>query len=101
MRQLSSGMVRRTPDDIRQLVCEGRWQRKHLAAVQQNFGDDLLFDALFGAFTDTSRPQHAFQDQQLAGRYLVQLRPTCHLSLALAIRQSLATWNLSIEELRV
>src|SRR5262245_39468854 len=89
-------MVRRTPTEIRQLVCEGRWQRKHLAAVQQEFGDDLLFDALFGVFTGGS---HGFQDQQLAGQYLLQLRPSCQLPVAVAIRQSLAYWNLSIEEL--
>jgi len=89
-------MERRTPNEIRQLVCEGRWQRKHLTAVQQQFGDDLLFDALFGAFADDA---HGFQEQQRAGRYLIQLRPSCRLPLALAIRQSLPHWNLSIEEL--
>jgi len=88
--------MRRTPTEILQLVCEGRWQRKHLAAMQQQFGDDLVFDALFGVFTGES---HGFPDQQLAGRYLVQLRPNCHLPLALAVRRSLAHWNLSIEEL--
>jgi hypothetical protein len=91
-------MIRRTPTEIRQLVCAGKWQRKHLLAVQQQFGDDLLFDALFGVFAGGS---HSLQDQQLAGRYLIQLHPNCHLPLALAVRRSLAHWNLSVEELPV
>src|SRR5690348_5990033 len=35
-------MMRRSPSEIRQLVCQDRWGRKHLLLVQREFGDELL-----------------------------------------------------------
>lgn len=92
-------MTRRSPSEIRQLVCDGRWGRKHLLVVQREYGDESLFDALFGVFTDHSRPDTVFQDQQIASRHLLELCPACHVPLEQAIRSSLRQWNVSIEEL--
>jgi hypothetical protein len=87
-------MMRRTASEIRELVCGGRWKRSHLLAVQREFGDQLLFDSLFGVFTEA----RTYPEQQIAGRHLLELQPACSVALEQAIRLSLPNWNLSVEE---
>ncbi len=92
-------MKRRPPSEVRRLLCEGRWQRKHLLSLQKKFGDAFLFDVLFGVFTEPSEPVQHYHNQEVCGRYLCALRPPCHLPLKVALRDSLPRWNLSVEQL--
>lgn len=86
--------MRRTASEIRELVCGGRWNRSHLLAVRCEFGEALLFESLFGVFTQP----HTYLEQQIAGRHLLELQPACAVPLEQAIRLSLPNWNFSVEE---
>lgn len=90
-------MQRRSAAEVRELVCNRRWQRKHLLSLQKQFGDEHLFDALYSSFTDL--PEHRYFDQLVCGQYLLELHPSCPLPLKQAIRNSLANWNLSVPQL--
>lgn len=89
----------RTATELRQLLYERRWQAKHFQAVQRDQGDEVLFDALFGVFTNTPRPTEGYRDQILAGELLCELRPACRLAVQEAIRYSLPHWNFSVPDL--
>jgi len=56
-------MKRLSPDELRQLIIEDKWTLKHRRVIQREFGDELLFEALFGAFTEIRRPEHIYRDQ--------------------------------------
>jgi hypothetical protein len=92
-------MEQREPSEIRKLLYEGRWQLKHLLSMRTQFGDEFLHDTLIGAFTDSVEPDHHYQHQQVCGRYLLELCPSCHLPVKQAMRSALAKWNLSVEQL--
>ena len=89
----------REPSEIRKLLYEGRWQLKHLLSLRKQFGDAYLFDALIGAFTDLSEPAHNYQRQEVCGRYLLELCPSCQMPVKQAMRSTLARWNLSVRQL--
>lgn len=92
-------MRTRSAQEIREKFYARHWRERELRLVQEQLGDELLFDVLYGVFLDTNRPDAQFEDQQVAGMLLYDLKPVCHLPLKLAIRQSLDTWNRSVEEL--
>ncbi|HUF62017.1 MAG TPA: hypothetical protein VMN36_08075 [Verrucomicrobiales bacterium] len=84
-------------NEIRQLVSDGRWKRRHLESLRKEFGEQALFDALFSAFTQ--EPQVPHREQEPPAKYLLQLRPQSEGDLPTLIRRTLRGWNLSIEEL--
>ena len=90
-------MTARSPDEIRKLVSAGKWKRKHLEALRRDFGDQILFDALFSAFTQ--KPLVPYAEQVAPGDYLLELKPRGEHDLQSLIRASLLGWNLSIEQL--
>ena len=92
-------MEQREPSEIRKLLYEGRWQLKHLLSFRKQFGDALLHDALIGAFTDSSESAHHYQRQEVCGRYLLELCPSCQMPVKQAMRSILARWNLSVRQL--
>jgi hypothetical protein len=92
-------MEQREPSEIRRLLYEGRWQLKHLLSLRKQFGDALLHDALIGAFTESSEPARHYQHQEVCGRFLLELCPSCQTPVKAAIRSTLARWNLSVRQL--
>lgn len=87
----------RSPDEVRKLVSSGRWKRKHLEALRWEFGDQVLFDVLFSAFTQ--RPPIPHSEQVAPSDILLELKPKGMQNLKSLIRASLSGWNLSIEQL--
>ena len=71
-------MQRRTPDQLREKLYQNQWGKREFTFVQEQFGDELLFDALYGVFLDDSRPDSRYVDQEKAGRLLYRLDPRCH-----------------------
>ena len=92
-------MEQREPSEIRRLLFERRWQLKHLLSLRNQIGDDFLHVALIRAFTDSSEPAHHYQHQEVCGRYLLELCPSCQLPVKQAVRSTLAKWNLSVRQL--
>ncbi len=90
-------MKARSPEEVRKLVFARRWKRKHLEALRREFGEQVLFDALFSAFTQ--QPPVPLAEQEPPGEYLFELKPRGAQDLQSLIRASLAGWNLSIEQL--
>jgi hypothetical protein len=82
-------------DQLRRLLYQGLWPD----ALVRELDSRVVFRALYGVFVDRSRPDRAFADQQAAGRRLMELLPEPDAPLADLIRQSLGTWNPSVEEL--
>ena len=89
-------MNARSPEEVRKLVSAGRWKRKHLEALRRDSGDQTLFDSLFSAFTQ--QPPVPLAEQETPGDYLLELKPRTVQDLQSLIRDSLAGWNLSIEQ---
>jgi len=58
-------------------------------------------EALLGVFTDRSRPETTFGDQEVAGRLLVAVRPECDRPLDDILRSTVSTWNVSVEQLPI
>jgi hypothetical protein len=58
-----------------------------------------VFQALFGVFTNESRPHTRFLDQEYAGAFLFSLQPPCPSDLTKTIRSVLGTWDVSVEQL--
>jgi hypothetical protein len=92
-------MIERAKSEVARLVCDGRWQIKHLKSFRTQFGDDALFDALFDPFDSLSRSDYTFHDQQLVGKLLLEFQPQCPIPIGDAIERSLNQWNRSVEEL--
>ena len=92
-------MIERPKSEVAKLVCDGRWQAKHLKSFRTQFGDDALFYALFDPFDYSSASEYTFHDQQLAGRLLLEFQPSCPILVGEAIKRSLGQWNRSVEEL--
>jgi hypothetical protein len=90
-------VIARPPEEVRKLVSTRRWKRKHLDALRHSFGDQVLFDALFSAFTQ--QPPLSCGEQESPGDYLLELKPRAAQDLQSLIQASLGGWNLSIEEL--
>jgi hypothetical protein len=60
---------------------------------------DEVFNALVGVFCNTDRPTCCYLDQEYAGRLLLAVKPPCSQDIQSVIKRTLATWDLSIEEL--
>ena len=58
-----------------------------------------VFDALVGVFCNTDRPTRRFLDQEYAGRILLAVKPPCSQDIQSVIKRTLATWDISIEQL--
>src|SRR5687767_4983603 len=56
-------------------------------------------EAIFGVFSDQSRPETAFDDQEIAGALLISLCPKCRQSLDEILRSTAGGWNVSVEQL--
>jgi len=92
-------MKPRSAAEIRDKLYLRNWGVRELRFVREQFSDKLVFDALFGVFTDESRPDSRYDDQDLAGKVLLELKPECHLPLPDVIARSLPLWDNSVEEL--
>ena len=57
------------------------------------------FPAILDVFCDTSRPDERLQDQEIAGKILVELQPPCSLALDEVLHAVAPNWNVSIEQL--
>ena len=58
------------------------------------------FEALIGVFCNASRPPDSrYLDQEYAGRLLLSLNPPCPPDVQAVIKRTLATWDLSVEQL--
>lgn len=90
-------MIARSPDEVRKLVSDRRWKRKHLDVLRRDSGDQALFDALFSAFTQS--PPVSCGEQEGPGDFLLEMKPRSAQDLQSLIRASLPGWNLSIEQL--
>ena len=92
-------MKPREKSEVARLVCDHRWQFKHLDCFRTQFGDAALFDALFDPFDSLSQTEYTFHNQQLVGKLLLELQPKCPITVQEAIERSLSQWNRSVEEL--
>jgi hypothetical protein len=82
---------------------EQLYSRKHtihqLRMKLQQMPTARRAEALLSVFTDHSRPETAFGDQEIAGRLLVAVRPQCAQPLDEILRSTASTWNVSVEQL--
>jgi hypothetical protein len=65
----------------------------------QQLPSEQRAEALLGVFTDQSRAETAFGDQEIAGQLLVAVRPECSRPLDDILRSTVSTWNVSVEQL--
>lgn len=76
--------------------------RKHdvrqLRMKLQSLRGDLQFDALLGLFAD-SKDDDSYNNQEMAGRLLLEVLPECHQPLDQILNSIAATWNASVEQL--
>lgn len=91
-------MRERTPSEIRDKIYSGDWGERELRLVADQFSGELVFEVLYGIFTDPARLDSRFRDQQIAGRHLRAMNPPCPIELDEAISGLLSTWDLSVEE---
>ncbi len=92
-------MMRRTPEEIRAKIYSKNWRRRELAILQERFGDEALFQALYLVFCDSNPPGHPLEHQSTAGDFLVDLNPSCPISAVEFLRTTLPNWNRSVEQL--
>ena len=74
-------------------------QYSQISSVLRKLDSAEVFEILYTVFTNVDRPATRFEDQEFAGRLLLDLQPTCTLELTEAIQGLLKGYNLSIEEL--
>lgn len=60
---------------------------------------DEVFEALIGVFCNVHREDKLFVAQEYAGRILLALKPPCSRDIQDVIKRTLATWDLSVEQL--
>jgi hypothetical protein len=56
-------------------------------------------DTLLGIFADSSNPEWAFTNQEIAGRLLRDICPPCVRPLNDVLQSIASTWNVSVEQL--
>jgi hypothetical protein len=80
----------------------GRVDRQRLTQwieiLRQRPGDEV-FEALIGVFCNVHREDKLFVAQEYAGRILLALKPPCSRDIQDVIKRTLATWDLSVEQL--
>jgi hypothetical protein len=59
---------------------------------------DEVFDALIGVFCKADR-KDGYGAQEYAGRILIAVKPPCSRDIQDVIKRTLATWDLSVEQL--
>ena len=72
-----------------------------MLSFHSQFGDEALFDVLFYPFVHAevaTEELSLFHCQETTGALLLEIMPSCSLTLRDAISQSLPTWNLSVEQ---
>lgn len=74
-------------------------QYSQIASVLRKLDSAEVFEILYTVLTNVDRPTTRFEDQEFAGRLLLDLQPTCTLELTEAIQGLLKGYNFSIEEL--
>nr|BAJ06967.1 hypothetical protein [uncultured bacterium] len=94
-------MRRRTPEEVREKLYSNNWHRREFAILQERFGDELLFEALYLVFCDPSPPGNPYEHQNFAGELLVNLNPSCPIPVVEFLRATLPHWNRSVEQLPV
>ncbi|GAB6098097.1 hypothetical protein JCM14469_43530 [Desulfatiferula olefinivorans] len=93
-------MKLRSAKDIRKKFYEGKWRcHREIRLAQEQLGDDVIFEALYGVFTDPDLDEEQFDIQQQAGHCLLKLLPKCDGNIIELIENSLRVWNRSVEEL--
>ena len=91
----------RTPEEFRASLYSRKHTLRQLKVKLQGLAPTDRADALLGVFTDRTRPETAFADQELAGQLLVDLVPACSRDLDEVLLATASTWNLSVEQLPV
>jgi hypothetical protein len=74
-------------------------QYNQISSVLRKLDSAEVFEILYTVLTNVDRPATRFEDQEFAGRLLLDLQPTCTLELTEAIQGLLKGYNFSIEEL--
>jgi len=80
----------------------GRVDRQRLTQwieILRQRPEDEVFDALIGVFCNVDREDKYFVAQEYAGRILLALKPPCSRDIQDVIKRTLATWDLSVEQL--
>jgi hypothetical protein len=76
-----------------------RQQYSQILSVLRKLDSAEVFEILYTVLTNVDRPATRFEDQEFAGRLLLDIQPTCTLELTEAIEGLLKCYNFSIEEL--
>ncbi|MDH3348014.1 MAG: hypothetical protein OEM02_07935 [Desulfobulbaceae bacterium] len=93
-------MKLRSAKDIRTKFYEGKWRcHREIKLAQEQLGDEIIFEALYGVFIDPDIDEEQFEIQHQAGHCLLKLLPKCKGNLVELIKDSLLVWNRSVEEL--
>ena len=74
-------------------------QYSQILSVLRKLDSAEVFEILYTVLTNVDRPATRFEDQEFAGRLLLDLQPACTLELTEAIQGLLTAYNFSIEEL--
>lgn len=86
------------PEALKQLLRHRTWSNRFAAAIKEQFGDKVLFEALYSFLTDTNRSPGTYADQKTAAGLLVRFQPACGVAVERAISQTLSTWDESVRE---
>jgi hypothetical protein len=74
-------------------------QYTQIESALQKLDSAGVFEILYTVLTNANRPATRFVDQEVAGRLLLALQPTCPIDPTKAIQNLLECYNLSIEEI--
>jgi hypothetical protein len=86
------------PERLKPFLRHRVWGGRFAAAVKEQLGESVLFDALYSFLTDTNRSPSSYADQETAARLLIRFQPACGVSLSRAMRETFGGWDVSIGE---
>jgi hypothetical protein len=87
-----------SPERLKPLLRNRRWNNRFATAVIEQFGDKVLFETLYSFLTDTNRSTAAYADQTTAAEQLVRYQPLCSVSLEKAISETLSRCDEAVQD---
>lgn len=85
-------------EELRQLIYDRHWHPLLLDELRTQLKDEQLFRVLYGVLTDTSLVADRSRYQRQAATYLLKFHVVCPLSPAVAVSETLESWDDSYGE---
>ena len=90
---------RMSPEAFREALCSHKHTLPQLRPKLERVPARQRAEALLPVFSDRTRPDEAYRDQEVAGRFLVALAPEPRRPLEVILRSVAPSWNVSVEQL--